>query len=501
MDKTDKKQLCLAVCIGKVFMFKRWKMEKDREMEQMEELSDNDGHHRLNKMGEMPVGRLIIHMSWPAVISMLIQALYNVVDSFFVSLISEQALAAVTYIFPIQMLLISVGVGTGVGINSLISRRLGAKMMEEADMAASHGYRLSFINWIAFALIGIFLSRPIMNLLSNTPYIIESGTSYMEIVTIGSIFFLVQVSTEKIMQATGNMKLPMICSIAGAAVNIVLDPVLIFGMGPFPEMGVTGAAVATVAGQMISMILGQIVLFNGNHTVKVKLFGWKFNGRIVKDIYAVGAPAILMQSIASVMQFGMNIILGGLSETAVAVMGVYGRLQSFIFMPVFGLNQGVLPIMGYNYGARNRKRLMETFKKGFAIAFIIMFIGLIIFQTLPKELLSIFNSQNSQDMFDIGIPALRTISICFLPASFGIMASSIFQATGHGFLSLWGSLIRQLVGILPLAWIFAMVDGLELVWFAFPLAEILGTLYFAFALRRLYRKEIRRMDILQENTY
>lgn len=478
-------------------------MEKEQELEQLKEsYKPEDGkEHSLNKMGEMPVGKLIINMSWPAVLSMLIQALYNVVDSFFVSLISEQALAAVTYIFPIQMLLISVGVGTGVGINSLISRRLGANMLDDANMAANHGYRLSFFNWFLFAFIGIFLSEPIMNLMSDTPYIVESGTSYMSIITIASIFLLVQVSTEKILQATGNMKLPMICSIVGAVANVILDPVLIFGIGPFPEMGVTGAAVATVTGQFMSMVLGQIVLFRGKHPVKVKLFGWKMNGRIIKDIYAVGAPAILMQSIASIMQFGMNIILGGLSETAVSVMGVYGRLQSFIFMPVFGLNQGVLPIMGYNYGARNRKRLMETFKKGFMIAFIIMALGMILFQLFPKELLAIFNSQNNQDMYDIGIPALRTISICFIPASFGIMSSSIFQATGHGFMSLWGSLLRQLIGILPLAWIFSVIDGLGLVWFAFPLAEIIGMIYFAFALRHLYRTEIRRLDILQENTY
>lgn len=457
--------------------------------------------HQLDKMGEMPITRLIIHMSWPAVISMLIQALYNVVDSFFVSLISEEALAAVTYIFPVQMLLISVGVGTGVGINSLISRRLGAKLFDEADMAASHGYRLSFFNWIFFALIGIFLSRPIMELMSDTPYIVESGTQYMFIVTVFSLFVLVQMTTEKILQAMGNMKIPMICGIIGGVANMILDPLMIFGIGPFPEMGVAGAAVATVTGQLLSMIVGQIALFKGNHPVKVKLRGWKFRSGIVKDIYAVGGPAILMQSIASIMQFGMNIILGAMSETAVAVMGVYGRLQSFIFMPVFGLNQGVLPIMGYNYGARNRKRLMETFKKGFMIAFIIMGIGLVIFQLFPRELLAIFNSQNSQAMYDIGIPALRTISLCFLPAAFGIMSSSMFQATGHGFLSLWGSLLRQLVGILPLAWILSAIGGLDLVWFSFPLAEIIGVVYFAFALKRLYKKEIRRLDILEENVY
>lgn len=448
----------------------------------------------MNKMGEMPIGKLIINMSWPAILSMLIQAFYNVVDSFFVSQIGEEALAAVTYIFPVQMLMISVAVGTGVGINSLISRRLGAQRFEEADMAASHGYRLSFFNWLLFLLVGIFLSRPIMEVMSDTPYIVDNGTTYMQIICICSLFIMVQISAEKILQATGNMMLPMICSLVGAITNIILDPLLIFGIGPFPEMGVTGAAVATVIGQLFSMILGQILLFKGKHSVKVRLWGWKFDKNIVKDIYAVGAPAILMQSIGSVMQFGMNYILGSINETAVAVLGVYGRLQSFIFMPVFGINQGVLPIMGYNYGAKNRKRLMETFRKGFLIAFVIMSIGLVIFQLFPGQLLSIFNSQNSQSMYDIGIPALRAISICFLPASFGIMASSIFQAIGHGFMSLWGSLLRQLVGVLPLAWILATISGLELVWYSFPLAEIIGTTYFAIALRYVYQKEIKKLD-------
>lgn len=480
-------------------------MSQEQDFKQLEEeydAAENAKHDmRMRRMGEMPVGRLILTMSWPAMIAMLIQAFYNIVDSFFVSMISEQALAAVTYVFPIQMLLISITIGTGVGINSLISRRLGAKLYEEADMAANHGYRLSFFNWMFFALIGIFLSSPFMHLMSNTPFIVESGTKYMAIITIGSLFCIVQMTTEKILQATGNMIIPMVCGIIGGVSNIIFDPLFIFGIGPFPKLGVAGAAVATVLGQFLSMCVGQIVLFKGKHAVKVRLWGWKFRGRIIRDIYAVGAPSILMQSIASIMQFGMNIILGTMTETAVAVMGVYGRLQSFIFMPVFGLNQGVLPIMGFNFGARNRKRLMETYKKGFLIAFIIMAAGLVIFQMFPRQLLAMFNSQNNQAMFDIGIPALRYISLCFLPAAFGIMTSSIFQATAHGFLSLWGSLIRQLVGILPLAWILAAIGGVDLVWFAFPLAELLGTVYFAIALKHLYRTEIRRLDILAETSY
>ena len=447
-----------------------------------------------NKMGEMPVGRLILNMSWPAILSMLIQAFYNVVDSFFVSRLGEEALAALTYVNPVQFLIISFGVGTGVGINSLISRRLGAGRIEEANLAACHGYRLAFFNWGLFAIIGLFFAKPIMNLMSDNPYIIESGVIYMQIITIGCVFVMVQITSEKILQATGNMTLPMICSIVGAVTNIILDPILIFGYGPFPEMGVAGAAIATVFGQFLSMCLGQYLLFAKEHSVKVRFRGWKFDKQIVKDIYAVGAPSILMQSIGSVMQFGMNLILGSLTETAVAVMGVYGRLQSFVFMPVFGMNQGVMPIMGYNYGARNRKRLMETYKKGFLIALGIMSVGLVIFQLFPSQLLSIFNAQGSQSMYDIGIPALRAISWCFIPASFGIMTSSIFQATGHGFISLWSSLIRQLVGILPLAWILAKIGGITLVWYSFPLAEILGTAFLIIMLVHIYKNEIKRLD-------
>lgn len=445
-----------------------------------------------NKMGTMPVGKLIATMSWPAILSMLIQALYNIVDSIFVSMISEEALSAVTYVYPIQMLLIAVGVGTGVGINSLISRRLGAKKYEEANMAASHGYRLSFFNWIGFALIGIFFSGIFMRFFSDTPYIVESGIDYMRIVTIGSLFMLVEITTEKILQATGNMMFPMLCSIAGAVTNVILDPLLIFGVGPFPEMDVAGAALATVIGQLVSFILGQYLLFKKDHLVIVKIRGFKMRGRVLRDIYSVGVPAILMQAMLSIMQFGLNAILGGLSETAVAVNGVYGRLQSFIFMPVFGLNQGTLPIMGYNYGAQNKTRLMHAFKLGFMVAFVIMAIGLLLFQFFPHQFLSMFNA--SEGMYEIGTRALRIISICFLPASFGILASSFFQATAHGMMSLWGSLIRQLIGILPLAWILARMGGLELVWFAFPLAEILGLLYCIIAMRYVYKKDIQMLN-------
>ncbi|MDD6311260.1 MAG: MATE family efflux transporter [Firmicutes bacterium] len=446
-----------------------------------------------NKMGTMPVGRLILTMSWPAIISMLIQAMYNVVDSFFVSRIGEDALAAITYIFPVQMVMMSCAIGTGVGINSLIARRLGAKKIDEANLAASHGYRLAFFTWIAFCLFGIFGSGPLMNVMTNTEYIVVEGTKYLSIVMIGSIFVIIQIISEKILQATGNMMFPMFCSILGAVTNIVLDPLLIFGVGPFPEMGVTGAAIATVIGQLFSMILGQFLLFKGNHVVKVRLRGWKWENRIAKDIYAVGFPAILMQCIMSIMQFCLNMILGTFSETAVAIMGIYGRIQSFIFMPVIGLNQGVLPILGFNYGARDKKRLFEAYKKGFIFAFTIMVIGVIVFQLFPYQLISIFNAQNNQDMYDMGVPAMRTISWCFLPAAYGIMTSSVFQATGHGFYSLFGSLIRQLIGILPVAFILGKIIGLTGVWLAFPLAEIIGTLFIVCAFMHLYKRELKHL--------
>ena len=446
-------------------------------------------------MGVMPVGKLILSMAWPAMIAMMVQAFYNVVDSFFVSRIGTEALAAVTYAFPFQFLMISVAVGTGVGINSLISRRLGAKRFNEADMAASHGYMLSFISWIPFLITGIFLSKPLMRFMSDTPFIVENGSVYLSIIMLCSIFVFVQVTTEKILQATGNMMVPMLCGVLGGISNILLDPLFIFGIGPFPELGVMGAAVATVCGQFLALCLGQYVLFGRKHPVKVSLRGWKWDRVIVKDIYAVGGPAILMQGIGSILQFCMNMILGGFTETAVAVMGVYGRLQSFIFMPVFGLNQGVLPIMGYNYGAQDRKRFMDAFKKGFAFAFCIMLIGLIVFQIFPYQLLGLFNSGGDEQLFEIGVPAFRAISLCFLPASFGIMSSSIFQASGHGFISLWGSLIRQFVGILPMAIIFAKYSGLDMVWYAFPLAEILGTAYFIIVLRVMYNKEFKRLGI------
>ena len=453
-----------------------------------------------NKMGILPIRPLLLSMAWPAILSMTISALYNIVDSIFVAKLSEDALTAVSIVNPIQMLIIALSVGSGVGINSLIARRLGAHRQEEADQAASTGLRIGVFNYLVFLLIGVcFTGIFVSGYAEKGSEIYTQAVIYMQIVCIGSFFLNMQVVFEKILQSTGNMIAPMICSLTGAVINIILDPILIFGLLGAPRLEVAGAAIATITGQLFGMLVGAFIIFKGEHLVSIQVRGFKFNWEIVADIYKVGLPSIVMQSIGSMMIIFYNMILVVYSTTAVAVLGVYFKIQSFVFMPVFGLNQGAMPIMGYNYGAAKKDRLMQTYKEALKIALLVMALGLLLFQALPKQLLLMFDA--SADMLAIGIPALRIISLCFLPAAFGIMSSSIFQATAHGFLSLWGSLLRQLVGILPLAWILAAVGGVELVWFSFPLAELLGTVYFAAALKHLYRTEIRRLDILEENAF
>lgn len=428
------------------------------------------------RMGYMPVGRLLATMSGPAIFSMLINALYNIIDSIFVAQIGEDALTAVTIGGPIQFFMVSMGVGTGVGINSLISRRLGAKKFEDANNAANSGLKLAIFNWLIFVIFGIFFAKPFIEIFSNDPSIVKQGVSYLSIVTVISCFCMLELLLEKIFQATGNMVYPMITMITGALVNTMVDPILIFGLLGAPKLGVTGAAISTVFAQFVSMSVGIYFIKRKNIGLKVNLLDLKIDFKIVKEIYKVGAPSIIMQSLSSVMLFGINIILAAFSSTAVAVMGIYGRLQMFIFMPVFGINQGALPIMGYNFGAKSKKRLMDTYKLANIGAFTIMGVGLLIMQIFPDLLLKMFNA--SPEMYEIGIKALRSISWCFLPAGYGIITAGMMQATGCGFSSMWGSIIRQFVGILPLAYTFGKIGGLDLVWWAFPSAEILGLLYY-----------------------
>ena len=443
-----------------------------------------------NKMGYMPIRPLMISMSLPAIISMTINALYNIVDSYFVARISEDALTAVSIIMPLQMMIIAVGVGTGVGINSLISRRLGARRQEDADKAATTGILLGVCNWLVFMLVGLLLPGAFVSAYAKPgTYIYEAATQYLMIVFCGSFFIFVQVNLEKILQATGNMKAPMICSMSGAITNVILDPIMIFGLLGFPKLGVVGAAIATVIGQVVGFTIGICILFGGkNHLVNIRFKGFRPEKRIIKEIYQVALPSIIMQSIASVMNVLYNMILVAYSTTAVAVLGVYFKIQSFVFMPVFGLNQGVLPIIGFNYGARNKERVKEARKEGIRLALFFMVIGLILFQTIPDKLLLIFDA--SPKMLEYGVPALRIISLNFIPAAFGIMNGTVFQATGHGVYSLICSFIRQLVGIVPFAYLLAKIGGVTLSWFSFPIGEVLGLIYSFAMLNKLMKNEI-----------
>lgn len=447
-----------------------------------------------NKMGVLPIRPLLLGMAWPAILSMTISALYNIVDSIFVAKLSEDALTAVSIVSPIQMLIIALSVGSGVGINSLIARRLGAHRQEEADQAASTGLRIGVFNYLVFLLIGVcFTDIFVSGYAEKGGYIYQQAVIYMQIVCIGSFFLNMQVVFEKILQSTGNMIAPMICSLTGAVINIILDPILIFGLLGAPRLEVAGAAIATITGQLFGMLVGAFIIFKGEHLVNIQVKGFKFDWEIVADIYKVGLPSIVMQSIGSVMIIFYNMILVAYSTTAVAVLGVYFKIQSFVFMPVFGLNQGAMPIMGFNYGAAKKDRLMQTYKEALKIALLVMALGLLLFQTLPKQLLLMFDA--SADMLAIGVPALRIISLCFLPAAFGIITGTLFQGTGHGVYSLLCSVIRQLIGILPLAFILIRIGGVTLSWASFPLAELLGLAYSALMLQRLYKNEISKLGV------
>lgn len=444
-----------------------------------------------NKMGTTPIFKLIISMSLPAMFSMIVQSLYNIVDSIFVSQIGEEALTALSLAFPVQLLMISVAVGTGVGVNSLVSRRLGEGRRDEASNAATHGLVLAFLSWITFALLGFFLTKPFFQSFSSNPTVVSMGCDYVYVVTIFSFGIFIQIALEKTLQATGNMIYPMLFQLTGAITNIILDPIMIFGLLGFPKLGVRGAAIATVIGQVFAMTLSLYVIFKKNHEVHITLKNFKFHGKTIKDIYQVGLPAIIMQSIMSVLVGGLNAILTTFSEAAVAVLGVYYKLQSFIFMPVFGLTQGVMPIMGYNYGARNKKRLTDTLKIGVVIAMIIMTIGTLIFMLIPDKLLMIFNA--SAQMQSIGVPALRIISLCFIAAAIGILFSTLFQAVGNGIYSLLISILRQLVVILPAAYLLSRI-GLNYVWYAFPIAEVVSFIVSVLLFQRLYNRNIKYLE-------
>jgi len=418
-------------------------------------------------------------------IAMLVQAFYNVVDAYFVSQISEDALNAVNMAFPVQNLMISVAVGTGVGVNALLSRSLGEKDYETANASAGSGVFLSILSCLVFMVVGLTVPRTFYLAQTDISAIVEQGTSYLTICCTGSIGIFLGVMFDRLLQSTGRTSLTMATQGVGAVTNIIMDPVLIFGLGPFPAMGVAGAAVATVAGQVVGGVLSIIINLTRNKELSFRLHYLAPRGSVVKRIYAVGVPSMVMSSIGSVMVFGMNKILMGFTSTATAVFGVYFKLQSFIFMPVFGLNNGMVPIIAYNYGARKPDRILQTRRLAVMAAVCIMLVGLAVAELFPGQLLSIFNA--SDEMLRLGKPALRIICTCFIFAGYGIVSGSTFQALGHGVLSMVISIVRQLLVLLPAAYLLSLSGRVELVWLAFPIAELISV-----ALCVCFNRKIRR---------
>ncbi len=450
--------------------------------------SENQPVRRENKMGYQPVNRLLLTMSIPMMISMLVQALYNIVDSIFVAQISENALTAVSLAFPIQNLIISVAVGTGVGVNACLSKSLGEKNFAMANKAANNSLFLAIISWILFIFVGIFFSRPFFSMQTDVVEIINYGVEYMGICCVLSLGVFMQVATERLLQSTGKTVHSMIIQITGAVVNLILDPILIFGLLGFPRLEVKGAAIATICGQMVAMAVGIIINIKCNKEITLKISEMKPSAPVIKRIYSVGVPSIIMSSVSSVMIFGMNKILISFTTTATAVFGVYFKLQSFIFMPIFGLNNGLVPIIAYNYGAKRGDRMINTLKYGVLYAVSLMLLGTLVFQFLPKYLLLMFKA--SPDMLAIGIPCLRIISISFVFAGFCIVAGSSFQALGNGFLSLWVSIGRQLVVLLPVAFLLSKLGNVNYIWWAFPIAEMASLTLSSLFLRRIIVRKI-----------
>ena len=446
-----------------------------------------------NKMGTMPIGKLLFNMSLPMMISMLVQALYNIVDSIFVAKLSENALTAVSLAFPLQTLLIAVGTGTGVGMNALLSKSLGEKNFKKANATASNAAVLYFFSYLVFFILGFTIVRPFYaSQIGNADQeIMELGIEYLSTVMIFSFGLLAQVFFERLLTSTGRTIFSMTSQLTGAITNIILDPILIFGLLGAPKMGVTGAAVATVIGQCVAALVAGFCNHRYNHDVKLKFHGFRLDFHIIGTIYAVGIPTIIMQSIGSVMTYCMNRILIEFSSTATAVFGVYFKLQSFFFMPVFGLNNGITPIIAYNYGAGQRKRMLKTIKLSMLVAFCLTFIGFLCFEGIPQILLGMFNA--SDELLTIGVPALRIIGIHYLIAWFCIVSGTVFQALGKAFFSMIVSIMRQLFVLIPAAYILARLGGLHVMWWSFPIAEVISLMVSSFFLVRINRTIISRV--------
>ena len=444
---------------------------------------------RSKMLGTMHMGRLVPKVSIPIMISMLVQALYNVVDGIFVARYSADSFTAVSLVFPIQMLMIAVGTGLGVGINSLVSRRLGEGRAEAARDAARNGIFLELCGGLLFCLFGILGARSFMHVFTEDQHLQALGGQYLTIVTVFSFGLLLSMVFERLMQSTGNTTLSMTTQLAGAVTNIILDPIMIFTL----DMGVAGAAWATVIGQWVSMSLGLFLNQTRNRELKVSLRGFRPQGGTIREILAVGFPSIIMQAISSVMNVGMNMILLGFGNTAVNVLGVYFKLQSFIFMPVFGLGNGLVAIVGYNYGARQRERVYAAIKVALTIALGIMGVGLLLFMTVPQLLLSLFESGDAGDLRVMGQAALRTISLSFLMAAVGIIVTVVFQAVGKGVYSLIMSLCRQLIVLLPAAYLLSRTGSVSAVWWAFPIAELVSLTICLLLFRKVDREMLKKL--------
>ena len=444
-----------------------------------------------NKMGTMSIGKLVFNMSLPMMVSMLVQALYNIVDSIFVAKLSENALTAVSLAFPLQTLLIAVGTGTGVGMNALLSKSLGEKNFKKANKTATNAAFIYAFSYIVFLVLGFTIVKPFYRsqVGSADAEIMTMGVDYLSTVMIFSFGIFTQVFFERLLTSTGRTIFSMTSQLSGALTNIILDPILIFGMFGFPKMGVTGAAVATVIGQCVAGIVAGTCNHKFNHEVKFEFKGFRPDLKIIGTIYAVGIPSIIMQSIGSIMTYCMNRILIEFSSTATAVFGVYFKLQSFFFMPVFGLNNGITPIIAYNYGARQRKRMTKTIKLSLFVAFCLTFIGFVLFESIPQVLLGMFSA--SDDLLKIGIPALRTIGVHYLIAWYCIIVGTVFQALGKAIFSMVVSIMRQLVVLIPAAYLLAKFGGLHMVWWSFPIAEIMSFIVSTAFLIRIWRTVIK----------
>ncbi len=445
-----------------------------------------------NKMGVMPVNKLLLTMSIPMMASMLVQSLYNIVDSIFVAKLSEDALTAVSLAFPVQVLCMAVGGGTGVGINAVLSKALGEKNKEAVNKSATNGIFLMFLSALFFVLVGLFFVKPFYYMQgTESPAITEYGIQYLTIVCCCSIGIFTQVTFERLLQSTGKTVLSMITQATGAIINLILDPIMIFGLLGFPKLGVAGAALATVIGQVCAGCLAVFLNYKFNKEIYISFRGFKPDGKMILKIYSVGFPSIIMQAIGSIMNYLMNQILLSFADTAATVFGVYYKLQSFFFMPVFGLNNGLVPIIAYNFGAGKRSRMLKAMKLGIVYAEIIFIIGMLCFLFIPDKLLLLFNAEG--DLMEMGQTALRIIGVHFPIAAYCIILSSSFQALGHGFYSMWVSIARQLAVLIPVAYLFSLSGQLSLVWWAFPIAEVASMIMCTIFMMRVNRKTIRNI--------